>query len=440
MIHVLKHLESLNFEIPRGYLGKLIRTELLYYYHPVYDPLQKQIKYLMNPNILTFDENIKSSSLILSELIISPSPSSQLTQPSLSSSLVSSKSNPLVDKIELEKLAVEPILLQNAPDNITISDICEANVASVNFLPIIPRLPWDNPELCPPPHLLKSRMSISGIWSTRVKLMKGTSSTLLSSSSNDSNTILNNFNNNTSSTPPSSYEVLSSSSSPSSDDISCILSQSPPGSPNSFQSKRLNNIKLFENSSLRPSRRSLTPHNSLKSSLSSLLFSSSFSDRLSQLQSQSELTKSFSSSSPTSVLSQEDIPKSPVNCHNEDFTIQKEAISPPFQNNSRSSSSCSKVISPEADRLAPIKDINNNDNNNNNNNSNQNNNNDIKINNNNNISTVNSRIRNDGNLNDSNLIQKKRKLPEVVEISVNNKNKGKKNKTILVASIKSYFT
>lgn len=436
----------------------MIRAELLFYYHPIYDPMSKQIKPLMIPNILTFDEFVVGSSSN-KLFILSSSPESQP-----SSLILASKSHPLVDRVELEKLSVESIILQNAPDHLTISDICEANVSSITFLPIIPRLPWDNPELCPPTHLLKSRMSVPGIWNTRIKLMRGTtstnnnnSSTLTSSisfnstsstsSNNQNNNNSNNSNNsyNNSSTPPSSYEVFSSQESSFSS-----LSQSPPASPIISGSQGIPTLKIFEDSPLRPSRRSIIQHTSLKlpSSFSFAFTSSSQLQLQLQLQSEnqlSQLTQSqLTQSQPTSELltinSELDPPKSPVN-NGDIFLNKKETISPPFQRSiSSDSNNCSKVISPEMDRLASVSEgMNNVD----------------KIS---TIPTISSTIIggkskfnetsiNNGNDNDnvdngaddSQIIQKKRKLPEVVSISVN-KSKGKKNKTILVASIKSYFT
>jgi hypothetical protein len=135
----------------------------MFYYHPVYDPLNKLLRPLIDPNLLTLGQT----------------PPWEGQDPA---------TPPLIDQLELQKLALEGALLQRSPELVSLSDLCEGNVSIHNFALIVPRLPWDQPDLRPPPHLVHSKevRGRHGVWSTRLSLMKCLSPSLGSSSGSSS--------------------------------------------------------------------------------------------------------------------------------------------------------------------------------------------------------------------------------------------------------------
>lgn len=80
------------------------------------------------------------------------------------------------------------VLLEKAPDDVAISDICEGSVSVYSYAPIIPSFPWDLPDLRPSPESMGTKDSRfnHGVWGIRASLMRCLSPSLSSSPSSQS--------------------------------------------------------------------------------------------------------------------------------------------------------------------------------------------------------------------------------------------------------------
>jgi hypothetical protein len=163
LVQIVRHLRTDEaYEVPAGYLERLLRAEALFSYHPVYDPLNKLLRPFLDPHLLTLGNPLSASQ--------------------------DPCAPPLIDQHELQKLSLEDALLERSPPLVSLSDLCEGNVSIHSYAPIVPRLPWDHPDLRPPPHLVHSKelRSRHGVWGTRLLLMKCLSPSLSSGSSSES--------------------------------------------------------------------------------------------------------------------------------------------------------------------------------------------------------------------------------------------------------------
>lgn len=156
-----------------------MRTEALYYYHPVYDPTTKTIKHFSTPNIMPCSSGKTPPSSPLSQ---PPLPCDANLISPLSRNVVSSMS-PLIAPSDLSKLGALDSFLTNAPQEVTLQDICEGRISHRDFELITPMLPWERPEVralvsahpCTPSRTAlptQSPRNKSSCWLNRSHLMK----------------------------------------------------------------------------------------------------------------------------------------------------------------------------------------------------------------------------------------------------------------------------
>jgi hypothetical protein len=167
LIHIVRQLQAEGFEVPCGYLERLLRAETLYFYHPVYDPMNKTLQPFAEPNLLSL---------------------TTATAAAFSTGGSISSTCPLIDQQELLKLSLDTALLEKASLTVSPVDLFEGHRCIETFAPIVPRLPWDHPDLRPPAHMSRSKEGRlrHGVWATRQSLMKCLSPSLSLSDSQPS--------------------------------------------------------------------------------------------------------------------------------------------------------------------------------------------------------------------------------------------------------------
>ena len=149
LVHIVRHLENAGYSIRSGYLERAIRVEALFYYHPVYDPLSKTIKNFTNPNIMSCCNGRSPPSSPPASQASSPNAiAANRTPGSAAAPKKQTCRNPLVDLADLLRLGTEEdILTSSAPPGVTLQDICEGNCSYQDFSRIEPMLPWERPEV-----------------------------------------------------------------------------------------------------------------------------------------------------------------------------------------------------------------------------------------------------------------------------------------------------
>lgn len=134
-------------KVPIGFLERVRRAELLFFYHLVYDPRTKAIVHFLPPRL-------QGSPGASSGTSVSP-----ILSPDLIAVLGSA------DELLRPNGGCQP------PSDATVADICEGRMCRVDFSPIYPILPWEYPELAAlADHIPRTSMK-SASWSLRRNLM-----------------------------------------------------------------------------------------------------------------------------------------------------------------------------------------------------------------------------------------------------------------------------
>ena len=135
----MKHWQSIGKKIPPGYKDRVRRAELLFYYHPVYDPVAQRIAHFSRYS--SADE-------------------------------ADGHHLPVATADELSNLGGESDILANAPENYSggVADICEGRVSRIDFSVIQPVLPWELPAIAALSHRIPQTSQKSASWGLRRNL------------------------------------------------------------------------------------------------------------------------------------------------------------------------------------------------------------------------------------------------------------------------------
>jgi hypothetical protein len=137
--YIVKHWQSIGKKIPPGYKDRVRRAELLFYYHPVYDPVEQRIVYFSR---YSCDDEANGHHL------------------------------PVATADELSILGGESDILSNAPNNYAggVADVCEGRVSRIDFSAIQPVLPWEVPAVAALSHRIPQASQKSASWGLRRNL------------------------------------------------------------------------------------------------------------------------------------------------------------------------------------------------------------------------------------------------------------------------------